>query len=382
MVDIHMGFASVLFGLLLIIFVHEIGHAMCARYFGVGVKTVSIGFLTAYSCVLPRCGVNLKIGALPIGGYILLKSRRLAVDKQDSNMDAGGLCIEDISVLGRVVIFSGGLIANIIFGFVCMFAASVMEVRDAGAMLGSVAQSSAASVVGAKAGDYFFVGEEIVSDQFDMEKMCRLGMSKSIYIGERDSPGVYINVPAAKKKVVDYSLLCNDEKSIPDLEGFGVSLVAANMSGAKLGFESSVRILANAFYGVYRFFADFISAELKIVWALFGGGEGALVVNVSPPKDVRMAIDYMLDKSANGSASLASFVFGVGILNFLFAALNSVPFAPSDGAHIFKEAVAVCGSWAGRISGFVFGFVTYFLAFGFVAYEVAPILMALYFYFV
>ena len=376
MVDRHMDVVSILFGLLLIVFVHEIGHALCARYFGVGVKTVSIGFLTIYSFILPRCGVRLRIGALPIGGYILLNSRNMAGDKQGGKADERLLCIEDISVLGRVTVFSGGLIANIIFGFICIFAASVMEVRDVGAMLGSVAQSSAASAVGAKAGDYFFVGDEIVSDQFDMANVCRLG-GKGIYIGERASPGVYINGPTTKKKMVDYSLLCNDEKSIPDLEGFGVSIAAANISGAKLGYESSVRILAKAFYGAYGFFADFLSAELKIVWALIGGGEGALVVNVSPPKDVRMAIDYMLDKSANGSASLASFVFGVGILNFMFAALNSVPFAPSDGSHIFKEAVTACGSWAGRISGVVFGFVTYFLAFGFVAYEVAPILMAL-----
>jgi len=53
----------------ILIFVHELGHFLAARFFGVRVETFSIGFgpkLFRFHC----CGTEFAIGLIPLGGYV------------------------------------------------------------------------------------------------------------------------------------------------------------------------------------------------------------------------------------------------------------------------------------------------------------------------
>lgn len=67
---IGVGGLGFLFTITLVVFVHELGHFLAARYFGVKVESFSIGFGRAIAGFRDRYGTHWKIGWLPLGGYV------------------------------------------------------------------------------------------------------------------------------------------------------------------------------------------------------------------------------------------------------------------------------------------------------------------------
>ena len=62
---------KVLIGLGFVIFIHELGHFLAAKWCDVHVQTFSIGFGPALpGCSFQRGETTYKIGALPLGGYV------------------------------------------------------------------------------------------------------------------------------------------------------------------------------------------------------------------------------------------------------------------------------------------------------------------------
>src|SRR5690606_38074699 len=59
-----------LFVLTLIVFVHEFGHFIVARWCGVAVKVFSIGFGPELVGFTDRRGTRWRISAIPLGGYV------------------------------------------------------------------------------------------------------------------------------------------------------------------------------------------------------------------------------------------------------------------------------------------------------------------------
>ncbi|HET7717352.1 MAG TPA: RIP metalloprotease RseP [Bauldia sp.] len=56
--------------LTLIVFIHEMGHFLAARWCGVGVSTFSVGFGPELLGFTDRKGTRWKISAIPLGGYV------------------------------------------------------------------------------------------------------------------------------------------------------------------------------------------------------------------------------------------------------------------------------------------------------------------------
>ena len=59
-----------LFVLTIVVFFHELGHFLLARWCGVRVAVFSIGFGPAYGGFTDRHGTYWRVGAFPIGGYV------------------------------------------------------------------------------------------------------------------------------------------------------------------------------------------------------------------------------------------------------------------------------------------------------------------------
>jgi len=74
MLDLVTSFAlgglGFLFVISLVVFVHELGHFLAGRYFGVKVEVFSIGFGRELFGFTDRHGTRWKVAALPLGGYV------------------------------------------------------------------------------------------------------------------------------------------------------------------------------------------------------------------------------------------------------------------------------------------------------------------------
>ncbi|HEU4876704.1 MAG TPA: site-2 protease family protein, partial [Sphingomicrobium sp.] len=53
-----------------LVFIHELGHYLVARWFGVGAETFSIGFGREIAGWTDRRGTRWKVGWLPLGGFV------------------------------------------------------------------------------------------------------------------------------------------------------------------------------------------------------------------------------------------------------------------------------------------------------------------------
>lgn len=106
----------VVVGISLLIFVHELGHFLVAKWCDVHVLTFSIGLGPAIPGCSFRWGeTTYKLGMIPLGGYVKMVGE--GAGEADDNDDPRSF--KNKSVGQRMAIISAGVTMNIIFGFAC-----------------------------------------------------------------------------------------------------------------------------------------------------------------------------------------------------------------------------------------------------------------------
>lgn len=104
----------VVFGIGLVIFVHELGHFMAARWCGARVEIFSLGFgprLFGWQ----RGDTMFQVAAVPLGGFV-----KVAGEYYDGTTEKEEGTLSALSVPQRFLYYSGGVIMNVIFALVVM----------------------------------------------------------------------------------------------------------------------------------------------------------------------------------------------------------------------------------------------------------------------
>lgn len=162
--DFTMSFFSYLipflFVLAIVIFVHEMGHFLVGRWFGVRVETFSLGFGPRIWRRYDRQGTEWAISAIPLGGYVKFKGDADASSKPDHEA-AAAMPEEDRrdsfphqAVYKRAAIVAAGPIANFLLAFV-IFSVSFMVVGRTMVqpIIAGIGEKSPAAAAGFKPGD-------------------------------------------------------------------------------------------------------------------------------------------------------------------------------------------------------------------------------------
>ncbi|QDU84976.1 Regulator of sigma-W protease RasP [Planctomycetes bacterium Pla163] len=102
-------------GLGLVIFVHELGHFLAARWCGVRVRVFSLGFGPPLVSFV-RGGVRYQIAAVPIGGFVSMAGE-FAGENSDGPRE-GDLLSK--SVGQRFFVYSAGVLMNLLFAIVVL----------------------------------------------------------------------------------------------------------------------------------------------------------------------------------------------------------------------------------------------------------------------
>ena len=144
------GSASLaILGISFLIFIHELGHFLAARAFGVRVETFSIGFGPRIFGTR-RGETDYRISAIPLGGYV-----KMAGEYGDYDDDSV-LADDDLNAKPawqRAIIFSGGVLVNFLFAFVAFPIVFAIGVPFTAPVLGWVEEGSAAWQAGLQPGD-------------------------------------------------------------------------------------------------------------------------------------------------------------------------------------------------------------------------------------
>src|ERR1044071_9973026 len=82
-------FLPFLFGLSVVVFFHELGHFLVARWCGVKVLVFSVGFGPEIVGFNDRHGTRWKLAAIPLGGYVKFFGDQTAASVPDREAAAG-----------------------------------------------------------------------------------------------------------------------------------------------------------------------------------------------------------------------------------------------------------------------------------------------------
>ncbi|QDU64573.1 Putative zinc metalloprotease [Planctomycetes bacterium Pan216] len=141
---------AILIALGLVIFVHELGHFMVARWAGVLVERFSIGFGPVLFS-FRRGDTEYAISAIPLGGYVKMLGQTDTPGIDEPIDDARSY--QNKSVGWRMAIISAGVTMNLIFGFVCYAVAYGIGVPSIPALIGAAVPGMPAWEAGIHSGD-------------------------------------------------------------------------------------------------------------------------------------------------------------------------------------------------------------------------------------
>lgn len=146
--------------LTVIVFVHEMGHYLVARWNGVAIQTFSIGFGPELIGWDDKQGTRWRISAVPLGGYVRFVGDMNAASVPDAKAladvdpELAPKLFANKNVWQRIAVVAAGPIANVILTFVILYGLLLGYGRyTIPPVIGEVVVASVAEVAGLEAGD-------------------------------------------------------------------------------------------------------------------------------------------------------------------------------------------------------------------------------------
>ncbi len=146
--------------LTIIVFVHEMGHYLVARWNGIAIQTFSIGFGPELIGFTDRKGTRWRLSAIPLGGYVRFVGDMNAASVPDPEVIAqtppelAPSLFVNKNVWQRIAVVVAGPLANVLFTFLVLYALLLGYGRfTIPPVIGEVAAESAAAEAGLQNGD-------------------------------------------------------------------------------------------------------------------------------------------------------------------------------------------------------------------------------------
>jgi regulator of sigma E protease len=227
------------------VFFHELGHYLAARWRGIYVEAFSIGFGPALCSWTDRVGTVWKISAIPLGGYVKMFGMSANVVDEapadQARMHHGAAYFEK-SVASRMIVAAAGPAANFLLAFLLfstLYAVQGEQTVLPDPVAGRVHEGGAADAAGMRAGDRFLtIDGQPVKDFVTLRDQVQAHAghltSFTIRRGDTDKT-VVVNIPASSAT----GLLGVESltRSTP------VSLPRAVLSGAQQTWDTATQII-------------------------------------------------------------------------------------------------------------------------------------------
>ncbi|MFA9373239.1 MAG: RIP metalloprotease RseP [Poseidonibacter sp.] len=139
-----MGTITFLLVLSFLVFFHELGHFLAARYFGVKVHVFSIGF-GKQLFKKEWMGTTWQLALIPLGGYVKMKGQD---DSKPSLSEEGDDSYNTKKPWQRIVILFAGPFANFILAAVLFFSIALIGATSWAPQVGTVMKDSPAYKAG------------------------------------------------------------------------------------------------------------------------------------------------------------------------------------------------------------------------------------------
>lgn len=203
---------SFLFVLTVIVFIHELGHFLVARWCGVAVSVFSLGFGPELFGFYDRYGTRWKLSAIPLGGYVKFlgdENEASATDRaalEHMTEDERAHAFANKGVAARAAIVAAGPLANFLLAiviFTAIFSIYGRQVTEA--RVDTVMADSAAQAAGFHPGDLVLSidGTRIASFS-DLQRIVAVSPGTELhFVVERDGKEVKLTATPKLQSVQD-----------------------------------------------------------------------------------------------------------------------------------------------------------------------------------
>lgn len=316
--------------LTVVVFVHEAGHFLIARWNGVKVDVFSIGFGPEVWGWTAKSGTRWRLSLLPLGGYVKMfgdadAASALGDDRPMTEAEKA-VSFRHKRVGQRAAIVFAGPAANFIFaiiGLAAMFMVLGQQVTEP--VIGQVHTGMPAESAGLKAGDRVVAINGTAVDRFqDIQRIVRLEIERPLSIDvERD--GTRLNVVAAPR-IIERKGMFGDMEKVPVL---GISVDGAHTRIVRHGPVGAVALALR-------------ETETMVTSTFVGIGQ---MINGSRDSD-ELGGPIRIAKGAGEAAQggFASVVFYTILLSLNLGLINLFPIPVLDGGHlVFYAFEAILG---------------------------------------
>ena len=317
-----------LFVLTLVVFFHELGHFLVARWTGVAVKTFSIGFGPELFGFDDRKGTRWKLSAVPLGGYV----RFFGDENEASVPDSDALAAMDPvdrarsfagkGVAARAAIVAAGPIANFLLAiaiFTVIFSIYGREVMTP--RVDSVIPDSPAATAGFQPGDVIeSIDGSKISSFTDLQRLVSL------------SSGSVLDVVVRRG---DQQITLSVQPKLTETDVFGrkqrIAMLGISRSANGVGVVTEHYSVPAAAWVATQETASIAGHTLAYLLAVIVGRESA--DQIGGPIQVAEVSAQVATLGITALINLAA------ILSISIGLINLFPIPMLDGGHLMFFAV-------------------------------------------
>lgn len=313
-----------LFVLTIVVFFHELGHFLVARWCGIKVIVFSIGFGPEIVGFNDRYGTRWKLSAVPLGGYV----KFFGDDNEASVPDAEAAAamteaekrdsFQHKPVGPRAAVVAAGPIANFILA-ILIFAGVFVTVgkQTTTARVDAIAPNSAAQAAGFQPGDLVLaINGSAIANFADMQRIVSVSAGEPLDVEvERGGTHVTLKATPERKELKD---------NFGNVHRIGVLGISRSMQPGDIKTEKAGPLQAIVMGAQETWFV--VDRTLSYIGGVFTGREAA--DQLGGP--IRIA-------QVSGQVATAGFVALIhltAVLSVSIGLLNLFPIPLLDGGHL------------------------------------------------
>lgn len=220
--------------LTILVFVHEYGHYIVARWNGVRVEVFSVGFGKELFGYTDKAGTRWKFSLLPLGGYV-----RMHGDADASSSTVDEVAAQDPDsfpakkVWQRMSIVAAGPFANILFAAVALaFLFAIVGRPFTPAVVGNIEEGSPAAIAGLQTYDKVLAIDGSDIDSFEELRTVERESADIEMLLKVDRDGDILELPMTPKEVTREDQRLDQTFEIGDL-GIGPPLTPADVANVR-----------------------------------------------------------------------------------------------------------------------------------------------------
>ena len=303
--------------LLVLVLIHEFGHFLIAKKFGI--KVEEFGFGIPPRLFGKKFGETLySINALPLGGFV----RLLGEDSEDKVKNERDFRAKSVSK--RIAVVVAGVLMNLFLAWVIFYSVIAYQnfkiiypTLEGGVYIGFLEKNYPAEQAGVKVGDKILkVDGKQVKEFEDARKFIREKKDKPVTLTLSDLNGQNLHqITITPKKVEKEEFLI----------GVGFSPI-----GIKQYQTFPQRLFSGITYS-YDLIKITFSGLQKTIHDLFFGNFKAVSQSVSGPVGLAGISNDIL---SGGSAALPFYLWFVGVISLTLSIFNVLPIPALDGGRL------------------------------------------------